>query len=531
MMQKWLFPRLLLAIASIMLFLAAFSAPVSALVLTDTGQQKCYDNGGVIISCPLPDAPFAQDGSYTGNPRAFLNNGDGSITDINTGLSWQQQDNGLKYNWYQAAGIFHSGYNSSSTNVCAALTTGGFTDWRLPSKKELLTISDYGNTPSLDPLYFPNLKSYYWTSTGYAADTTQALLVYADAGSPMNLPKNYSLGASVRCVRGEPLVFGDYVDNTDGTVIDRATGLTWQKGESSLLHWDQALDYCEGLILAGAADWRLPNLREMETILDDSRSMPSLNTNFFSGPYGYIYWTSTTYAPGNYFQYAWDLAMLNGNYQGGGKSLNTQAAKCVRGGLLRKLSVTEPVGGTITSEDGAVDCPTACNATYGEGTAAILNALASPGYVFRGWGGDCTGSGACLLNMSADKSVSAVFEADADGDGYPVSQDCDDLNAAVHPGAPEIKGDGIDQDCNGYDLTIAITKATYSRSKKTLTVEATSALRSAASLYLVGYKPMTWVAFKSSRWTATVTGVTMNPGSVTVSGVEGNVSAPTIVIK
>jgi len=45
---------------------------------------------------------------------------------------------------------------------------------------------------------------------------------------------------------------------------------------------------------------------------------------------------------------------------------------------------------------------------------------------------------------------------DEDGDGYPVSRDCNDQDASVHPGAREKKRDSTDQDCNGYDLTIDV---------------------------------------------------------------------------
>lgn len=82
----------------------------------------------------------------------------------------------------------------------------------------------------------------------------------------------------------------------------------------------------------------------------------------------------------------------------------------------------------------------------------------------------------------------------------------------------EIKHDGIDQDFNGYDLTIDITTATYRVNKSKLTVDATSSLGAAANLQLVGYGPMT---YSGNKWTITVEPTT-NPGTVTVSGPEGS---------
>jgi bacillopeptidase F len=115
---------------------------------------------------------------------------------------------------------------------------------------------------------------------------------------------------------------------------------------------------------------------------------------------------------------------------------------------------------------------------------------------------------------------------DADGDGFYAeancrgAQDCNDSNASIHPGAVEVKHDGIDQDCNGYDLTIDIVDATYASKKGTLTVKATSGLGKNAGLTLVGYGPMKWNA-RTGKWEISVRGVGSPPSSVTVAGIEG----------
>lgn len=120
---------------------------------------------------------------------------------------------------------------------------------------------------------------------------------------------------------------------------------------------------------------------------------------------------------------------------------------------------------------------------------------------------------------------------DFDGDGYHILVDCNDDNAAINPGATEIPYDGIDQNCDKLDLTIRITKATWSKSKRSLTVEATSAYGSAAALRLPAYDlAMKWNA-KKQNWTAVAAGLAATPGSVIVSGPEGDMSSGVVTVK
>lgn len=81
---------------------------------------------------------------------------------------------------------------------------------------------------------------------------------------------------------------------------------------------------------------------------------------------------------------------------------------------------------------------------------------------------------------------------DADHDGHSASRDCNDHDAGIHPGAAELRGDGVDQDCNGYDLTIRVHYAVYSHDGKSLRVRASSALRDAAALSIGGVGALQW---------------------------------------
>jgi hypothetical protein len=109
--------------------------------------------------------------------------------------------------------------------------------------------------------------------------------------------------------------------------------------------------------------------------------------------------------------------------------------------------------------------------------------------------------------------------SDADGDGYPPAVDCDDANPSVHPGAPELVGDGIDQDCNGSDLTIVVKSATWRAGA--LSVSATS--KDAGGLSVLWYGAMT--AARNGSYSITAA-APIAPARVWVLGPEGAVSAP-----
>ncbi len=130
--------------------------------------------------------------------------------------------------------------------------------------------------------------------------------------------------------------------------------------------------------------------------------------------------------------------------------------------------------------------------------------------------------GAGLIDLAAAyQSLQTPVSIDQDGDGYVAGVDCNDSDATVYPNAPEIKHDGVDQDCNGYDLTIDILTATYDARYARLKVEATSVLGGSAGLQLANYGAMHWNA-KRGKWSITVSGIASVPASVEVTGVEGS---------
>lgn len=127
-----------------------------------------------------------------------------------------------------------------------------------------------------------------------------------------------------------PCPAGDYAAHGDGTVTDNSTGLMWQQqDDNQQRNWEDALEYCENLVLAGHADWRLPNIREIESITDDTRSNPAIDSAVFPGTKSSRYRSSSTSSnrPDN----AWSVNFGNGDVNSNFKS-NSYYVRCVRGG-------------------------------------------------------------------------------------------------------------------------------------------------------------------------------------------------------
>ena len=407
------------AIVCIFTLILGSSVAARAFRLPDTGQTRCYSQLGAIITCPSPEDPLAQDGSYTINPMSFTDNGNNTVTDNNTGLIWQKNENSSTYNWHQASGTYDATYNPSSTDVCGSLNLGGRSDWRLPSKKELTTIVNYGIPspgPVIDTTYFPSaVADGYWSFTTHAGNASEAWVVLFSSG-PVGVIDKGAYYGYVRCVRTGPLAFGSFLDNGNGTATDRTTGLMWQQGEGgSLSPWSSALDYCEGLDLGGHADWRLPNIREIESLTDVTRYSPAIDTIFFPGAHSdNDYWSSTSVEDTAVLP--WCLDFGPGSVTGDFDKNASRYVRCVRagesGGSLDTVSVskTGTGSGTVVSWPTGINCGSACLAPFPTNSAVVLSATpVVGGSIFAGWSesADCADG---VVTVAAGVSCTATFD-------------------------------------------------------------------------------------------------------------------------
>ena len=135
----------------------------------------------------------------------------------------------------------------------------------------------------------------------------------------------------------------NFTDNGDGTIKDNVTGLVWQKcsagqtndsacsGTEVVKVWKTALSYCEDLVLGGRSDWRLPNIRELLSIVDEFKSNPSINTVYFPATLSSGYWSSSIYV--HYTSDAWCVDFSSGHSFHRQVWLEYQKVRCVAGGL------------------------------------------------------------------------------------------------------------------------------------------------------------------------------------------------------
>ncbi len=290
--------KYLLAISVILIpfYLYPQSVFKTMLRLPDTGQTIGYTT------------TFGEDADYTINAPYFTLNGDGTVTDTITGLMWQQTDGGEMT--YEAA-----------INYCDTLSLGGFSDWRLPDPSEAFSILNHQKVnPALDTLIFTRTQAeYWWTSERQANDTTRVWETNSGGGIGSH-PKSETISAGgtkrfhIRAVRDvvvPPVILARFTDNGDGMIMDNITGLTWQQiFFNDTLTWEQSLTYADTLSLNGYNDWRLPNIKELQSISDVSQINPSIDVIYFNNAGNKVFWSSTTLP--NITNKSWYLNTQNG---------------------------------------------------------------------------------------------------------------------------------------------------------------------------------------------------------------------------
>lgn len=327
-----------------------------AIPLSDTNLRACMgpaeSGADGTIHCPgIPGTAGCATTDYCGQDAQYGADVDGSshgrfdrigtadepvVRDGTTGLEWQGCSAGQAGGGcagHAALGDWHT-----SNATCEEAGWAGFDDWRLPRATELHSIVDFSTTsPAIDLEAFPNTPSRFaddydawwiecvWSGTDYADNAEVAWVLMSNNGDiAEGSGTTYHLndkdaagweGCYTRCVRepgsataGRFLLLDAVAD--EPVVADVTTERLWQgcsagqtgagcEGQAEMFDWKGSLAYCQGLSYGGIDDWRLPDVKELRSIVDLSHSHPAIDPAFFPNtPY---YGPSVTPNVGNYW--------------------------------------------------------------------------------------------------------------------------------------------------------------------------------------------------------------------------------------
>jgi len=431
----------------IILLFAAMPALAGTVQLPKTGQTISYatgDDGDLEMGVAWPDTRFSDSGN--------------TVKDNLTGLVWTKNANlpGGTLTW-EAARDYVAGMNAGTH------PNFGYTDWRLPNVNELKSLTDNSRyNPALPQGHpFTNVQSDgYWSSTTHAYYTDYVWLFIMNYGCVSYASRSYcpyyyawpvrsgqcgSFGDSVICLpkTGQTISYaagddGDlemgvawpdtrFTDKVDGTVKDNLTGLVWTKNANlpnGTLTWQAALDYVAGMNAGtnpnfGYTDWRLPNVNELKSLIDNSKYNLALPQGhpFINVQSSSYYWSSTALASNTDF--AWVVSMVSDDVDGGSRSDDSPYSYAwpVRagqgGGSFGALVISKSSNGTgiVTSDPAGINCGSDCSESYDIGTQVTLYAAADTGSVFTGWSGaGCSGTGDCIVSIDGSMSVTAEFQ-------------------------------------------------------------------------------------------------------------------------
>jgi hypothetical protein len=553
----------------------------------DTGQTKCYNDEGDVITCPSPGQRFyGQDGNYSINPMSYTKlDGNGNalpdsatswimVKDNVTGLIWEMKTNkdgktdysnphdaDNEYTWYDSnpatnggnAGTLGNG--TDTEDFIKALNDahyGGYNDWRMPTIKELAYIVDHSIPypgPTINTAYFPNTAaSWYWSSTTHAGNTYYAWLMYFSYGSDRSLYKGY--GNYARAVRGgqsgsfgnsviglfdslngedfpEMASSGNYTDNGDGTVTDVSTGLMWQQDDSSeSMNWEEALAYCDGLNLGGYTDWRLPNKKELRSLVDYSRYNPAINSTYFPNTNtASWYWSSTTSASGTSLAWIMDF---NGGYDSNDFRDDYSYARAVRGGqywLLGNL-VISPSSRSVPKEAGST---TFGVTNTGTGTMAWTASVVSGGEwltITSGSSGSNAGTITCgyTANTGTTSRTATIRVTASEASGSPADVTVTQAGAPVQTVlsvTPSSRSVAKETGSTSFSVSNTGTgtmswTASVTSGGEWLTITSGSSGSNAGTI-ACGYTANTAATSRTATLRVTATGATNSPTEVTVT--------------
>jgi hypothetical protein len=203
---------------------------------------------------------------------------------------------------------------TDAKHYCKQLDLADFKDWRLPTYRELLSMVDYDRyNASLMPSFQNGFASSYWTKTEDVSslDYFWSVDFYrGESHAEKSSEKDY-----VRCVRG--------------VSQPKASKLIWDDSRASKTvkkDWKSAKEYCQEMLLGAKDDWRLPTLKELQSIVNIKSYKPAIKNEFKYVAQDY-YWSTTEDISTD--GYAWNVA-FNYGHTTRASTLNEYGVRCVR---------------------------------------------------------------------------------------------------------------------------------------------------------------------------------------------------------
>ncbi|MFO8089260.1 MAG: serpin family protein [Desulfatiglandaceae bacterium] len=300
-------------------------------------------------------------GEQSGSFDNLVIDGHGTVTDTNTGLMWQTEDDGVERSWGEAL------------DYAENLTLADYGDWRLPTIKELLSIVDYNSaTPSIDPVFSNTVSSYYWSSTTNVYDGNYAWRANFHDGLANSFKKSDK--HYVRAVRaGQNRLSGHLF------ILSPAQGSTWNRNDVMPITWDPA-----GIIGNVNIAISLDGGKTYTSIVED---VPNNGRHDWTVPGSGSVNCMIKIVP-----------------------LEDESKKTVQGLFsiqsIFGLYYTAGPNGSITGETMQIVYP------YADGTA--VEAVPDPGYSFIQWSDGSTENPRTDTNVTANITVTATFHRPGD---------------------------------------------------------------------------------------------------------------------
>ncbi len=308
---------------------------------------KCISPGTCEdLSCNAPGPNFSI--PLEDNLTAFyeISTDIGLVEDLKTGLEWRRCPQGFSgNNCKQSTGTAMTMSWKEALTACDELEWAGKDDWRLPSVYELRSIwrnfnIDANCDPNIDETAFPNTpEAAFWSASGFPPGIDHAYYISFIHGNALGALKDTAF--YVRCTRGTPKLVADRFELiASGPIVkDRATGLIWQgcaqgqtdktcEGTPVGANWSAAMDYCNNLVWAGMEDWRLPSLKELQSIVDGQRYNPAIDPTNFPNTPAEKFWSASEYRC--YTDYALPVQFYDGSTNNENAKTNTYHVRCVK---------------------------------------------------------------------------------------------------------------------------------------------------------------------------------------------------------